>query len=131
MFTDINTKRFFTAVLSLLVFTYVFTMVVTPVVPGDLPWLLAGLPLSIPVVFGQLIVLSVITYIYSRNVEGRGIGEGVRFGTPMGLLLGLVFMGGMLSVVPLNLVGILSTLLIMLVYGIIGGIILSVTYPKA
>lgn len=36
----------------------------------------------------QLIVTMIIGYIFTRNFEGRGICEGLRFGLPIGLLLG-------------------------------------------
>lgn len=130
MFTDINTKRFITGVLSLLVFTFVFTTLVTPIVPGSLPWLLTGVGGGLPVVFGQLIVAGVITYLYASHLEGKGVSEGVKFGAPVGLLLGLVFIGGALSGSTIELGTVLTTLLVMLAYGIMGGVVLSATYPK-
>ena len=130
MFSDLNGKRFITAIVSLFVATIVFATIVTPLGGAHLPWLLSGLSFDPPVVFGQLLTLMVVTYIYTRHIEGRGVNAGVRFGTPLGLLLGLVFIGGVLGNGPVDVDQIFRTLIVMLGYGMVSGIVLSLTYPK-
>jgi hypothetical protein len=45
----------------------------------------------LPIMLGfNLLLVGIVGYIFTRNFEGKGIMEGVRFGVPMGLLLALM-----------------------------------------
>lgn len=126
MLSGINTQRFTISVVVLFVFTYIFHMLVHG---GILP--LSGLPTvsgdPTVVIVHQLLLSAVITYIFTLNFEGKGVGEGIRFGLPVGILIGTVLLGGVGSLVLPDLLGLfVSTIL----YGVIGGILLTVTYKK-
>lgn len=41
----------------------------------------------VPMILGQLLLAFVLTFVFTRGYEKKGIGEGVRFGVLMGLLL--------------------------------------------
>jgi hypothetical protein len=41
----------------------------------------------------QAAVALILTFVFTRHYEGKGLGEGLRFGTYMGLLLGIMSAG--------------------------------------
>ena len=54
-------------------------------------------PLSMTV---QFLSVAVLTYLYTRNHEGKGIGEGIRFGVIIGLFVGIGW-AGMIAYMPI------------------------------
>ena len=54
-------------------------------------------PLSMAV---QFLTVAVLTYLYTRNHEGKGIGEGIRFGVIIGLFVGIGW-AGMIAYMPI------------------------------
>ena len=126
MLSDLFTKRFSISVIVLFVFTYVFDLLVHG---GTLP--LTGLPAvhgdATVMVVGQLLMSIVVTYLFSQWHDHNGVSGGIRFGIPMGVLIGTVLMSGLDT---LTIAGVLGLFVSTLFYTIIGGILLSVTYKK-
>lgn len=47
-----------------------------------------------PVMLGvQIAIVVVLAWIFTRHYEGKGVGEGIRFGSYMGVLLGIAMAG--------------------------------------
>jgi len=125
MLSGLNTTRFTISVIVLFVFTYIFH---TLVHGGILP--LSGLTTSgdaSVVIVHQLLLSVLLGYIFTLKFEGKGIGEGVRFGVIFGLLIGSVLLGG-LDVLSLS--GVIGVFVTTILYGIVGGVLLSLTYKK-
>lgn len=130
MLSDVDTKRFTLSVVVLFVFTHLFGLLIS----GPLSPLAAGAPALVVtdsdvllVVIKELLLSFVIVYLFTRNHEGEGAPEGVRFGIILGLLISVVLLGGF---VPVTLTGVLMLVIVTFIYSIIGGIILSLTYKK-
>lgn len=72
---------------------------------------------------------AVAAYIFTCNYEGKGIGEGARFGLYIGLLLGSVEIGTY-SYLPISLILMVSWVAAAILKGVGSGIVLSLTYKK-
>ena len=72
---------------------------------------------------------AVLTYIFTLNYEGKGIGEGVRFGLCIGMLLGAIEIGKY-SYMPVPIILMLSWVLAALLTGLGSGVILSLVYKR-
>ncbi len=77
----------------------------------------------------QILFSLVITVIFSRHYEAKGIGEGFRFGLLIGLLLGTIQLGTYCYMpIPLSLT--LSWVAASLVKGLGSGLALALTYKN-
>lgn len=72
---------------------------------------------------------AVLAYIFTLNYEGKGIGEGVRFGLCIGMLLGAIEIGKY-SYMPIPMVLMLSWVLATLLIGLGAGVVLSLVYKR-
>ena len=77
----------------------------------------------------QLCFSAVFAYIFTLNYEGRGIGEGIRFGLYIGMLLGSIEIGTY-CYMPIPMVLMLSWVLASLLKGLGSGVILSLVYKR-
>lgn len=132
MFGSLNLGRFLLATVSVFITTFIYDLVVhghllvdtykgTMMVVGSGT---IGIDFSLLV---KLLTLMVITFIFTRNYEGKGISEGVRFGLMIGLLLGLVLVGSHITLSTISTVG-LVWIVDMIVHGIVIGVTLSLVY---
>jgi len=71
----------------------------------------------------------VIAYIFTLHYEGKGIGEGIRFGLCMGLLLGSIDIATY-AYMPIPMMLTLSWVLASLLKGLGSGVILSLVYKR-
>lgn len=76
-----------------------------------------------------LLLVAIPAYIYTRNHEGKGIMEGIRFGIPLGLLFAL-FMSASYIWMPIPLELAIGWAISGLTIGLGLGIIYSLTYKK-
>ena len=77
----------------------------------------------------QLGFSAVLAYIFTLNYEGKGIGEGIRFGLYIGMLLGIIEMGKY-SYMPIPMVLMLGWVLAALLIGLGSGVVLSLVYKR-
>lgn len=77
----------------------------------------------------NLLLIGVIGYIFTRNFEGKGLMEGIRFGIPMGLLLAIM-MGSSYIWMPIPQTLALSWAAAGLGLGLGLGIIFSLIYKN-
>lgn len=77
----------------------------------------------------QLGFSAVLTYIFTLHYEGKGVGEGVRFGLYIGMLLGSIEIGKY-GYMPIPLVLMLSWVLASLLIGLGSGVVLSLVYKR-
>ena len=75
----------------------------------------------------QLGFSAVIAYIFTLHYEGKGVGEGIRFGLCMGLLLGSIDIATY-AYMPIPMVLTLSWVLASLLKGLGSGVVLSLVY---
>lgn len=77
----------------------------------------------------QILFSVMIAFIFTRNYEGKGIGEGVRFGSYMGLLLASIQVGTY-CYLPIPLALTLAWVVAEVLKGIGSGVVLSFTYKN-
>lgn len=75
------------------------------------------------------LLVAISAFIYTRNHEGKGITEGIRFGIPLGLLFAL-FMSSSYIWMPIPLELALAWAGTGLIIGLGLGVIYSLTYKK-
>lgn len=75
----------------------------------------------------QLLSSAVLVFIFTRHYEGRGIGEGMRFGLMIGLFLAALELGAYCYMpIPMSLL--LSWMAAVLAKGIVSGIVAAAIY---
>lgn len=77
----------------------------------------------------QLGFAAVAAYIFTLHYEDKGIGEGVRFGLYIGMLIGAIDIGTY-SYLPIPMVLMLSWVLASLLKGLGSGVVLSLVYTR-
>lgn len=135
MFTNINSARFVLCTVVLAIFTFVYQMVVH----GHLlmPYYNATPALWRPetdmqqmfvwcLVF-KLVMGAVLTLLFTRNYENKGLEEGVRFGFYIGLLMG-VMTASWFMILPISSTLAVAWLIDGIVYGILSGVVLAQFY---
>lgn len=80
-------------------------------------------------IMSQLGFSAMLAYIFTLNYEGKGIGEGIRFGLYIGMLLGVIEIGKY-SYMPIPMVLMLSWVLAALLIGLGSGVVLSLVYKR-
>jgi hypothetical protein len=134
---QLNTTRYLLAALAVFVFTFVFDFVVhghlllplynetpnlwrTPEdMEANLHWVLIS----------QTLMALVITFLFTRNYEGKGTQEGVRFGLYVGLVLAAPQIG-MTAWMPIATTLAFLWAAAAIVYGIGTGVVASLVYKK-
>lgn len=135
MFTNINTSRFILCTLILTIFTFIYQWFVHGHLLVDEYAAFANLwrsPEDMKALFGSTVFFNValsaiLTILYSRGHEGKGVDEGVRFGVYVGLLMGIL---SAMAYLWLPISTSLATLWFVdgLVFSLLAGVILSLTY---
>ena len=132
-----NVSRFIIAVVVVFVFTAAYDFFVHGVLLADTYKSLANLwrpeaemQALMPLMFvAQLLLATVFTFIFTRNYEGSGVGEGLRYGLYAGLLLGAPQVASYVWMpVPVSLTAIWVGG--MVVWGILAGIVVSLVYKE-
>ena len=77
----------------------------------------------------QLSFAAVMAYIFTLHYEGKGIGEGVRFGLCIGMLLGSIEIATY-CYMPIPMVLMLSWVVVSLLKGLGSGVVLSLVYRR-
>ena len=77
----------------------------------------------------QLFFIIVFTFIFTRNHEGKGIGEGVRYGFYIGLLLGILDVQKS-AYTPVDFTLPLTWAIGKIFWGILAGVIISLIYKE-
>lgn len=130
-----NKQRYVISVLATFVFVFLYDFLVHGFLLGDLYRQTAQLwrseeeykmPVMLMSEFGFSAVLA---YIFTLNYEGKGVGEGVRFGLWIGMLLGAIEIGKY-SYMPVPIILMLSWVLAALLTGLGSGIVLSLVYKR-
>lgn len=130
MLSDVDTKRFTLSVIVLFVFTHIFGMLVHgPLSPmfSAAPGIIVDDGGMVIVGLKELLLAFIVTYLFTRHYEGGGTAEGVRYGLLVGLLVSIVLLGGLTSV---TISTVLMLFIVTLIWSIISGVLLSVTYKK-
>jgi len=77
----------------------------------------------------QILFAALVTFLFTRNYENKGVKEGLRFGFYLGLLLGVIEIGKYCYMpIPGNLV--LSWMVGVIVEGIGAGVVVSLVYRE-
>lgn len=130
-----NTKRFTIAAIVLFIFTFAFDFLVHGVLLQNTYKATANMwrPESemqnfMGLMFATQLAFSVMfAFVFTRNYEGNGIGEGARYGIYIGILFAIIEAQKYCYMpVPLSLP--LTWAASVLVWGILGGMILSLLY---
>ena len=130
-----NTKRFMFAFVATFIFVFLFEglwhgVLMMPLYeateevwrpPADAS--MAFLALS------QLLYALLISYIFTRNYQAKGLAEGLRFGLLMGLLVGSIQLGTY-SYLPIPLTITLLWVLAEVLKGLGAGVLLALTYSE-
>ncbi|MFC2074760.1 hypothetical protein ACFLRA_00615 [Bdellovibrionota bacterium] len=130
-----NKKRFILAVIAVLVFVFLYEFLVNNFLFADLYRQTAELwrpedQYSMGYVFlAQFFFVVMLAFIFTRNYEAKGIGEGVRFGVMFGLLLGLPKIA-LYAYMDIPMVLVLGWVVAEFVKALGAGIVLSLTYKK-
>jgi len=130
-----NKQRYFISVLATFVFVFLYDFLVHGFLLGDIYKQTAQLWRSEEEYKMHVMLLSefgfsaVLAYIFTLNYEGKGIGEGIRFGLCVGMLLGAIEIGKY-SYMPVPIVLMLSWVLATLLIGLGSGMILSLIYKR-
>jgi len=130
-----NKKRYVISSFVLFVFVFLYEFLVHGFLLSDIYMQTAQLWRSeedykmIFTLISQLGFSAVLAYIFTLNYEGRGIGEGIRFGLCIGMLLGAIEIGKY-GYMPIPMVLMLSWVLAALLIGLGSGVILSLVYKR-
>jgi hypothetical protein len=137
LLSGINLKRLIAAILAVFVYIFLSDMIIHG-------WLLAGayaqtasawrsqeqMQAFFPwMLLGQFIIAKYFVWIFAKGYEGKGIGEGIRFGS----LIGLFSAGGSFvqyAVYPISLTVVLSWCALGLIQSILGGVLVSLVYKR-
>ena len=130
-----NKQRYVISALATFVFVFLYDFLVHGFLLGDLYRQTAQLWRSeeeykMPVMLiSEFGFSAVLAYIFTLNYEGKGVGEGVRFGLWIGMLLGAIEIGKY-SYMPVPIILMLSWVLAALLTGLGSGMILSLVYKR-
>jgi len=130
-----NTKRYILSAIAVFVAVFLFDFLVHGMLLKDLYTQTASLwrpeaeHKMIFMFMSQLAFAVILTFIFTRNYEDKGLGEGLRFGLYMGLLLATIDLGTY-CYMPIPLALTLSWVAASIGRGIIAGIVLSLVYKR-
>lgn len=132
-----NIKRFTIAAFALFVFTFAFDFLLHGLLLQETYAATASqwrpeaeMQSYMPLMFvTQLAFATVFAFIFTRNYEGKGIGEGLRYGLYLGVLFAIVEVQKICYMaIPLSLP--LTWAAAVIVWGALAGIILSLLYNE-
>jgi len=130
-----NKKRYVISVFVVFIFVFAYEFLVHGFLLKDLYDQTAQLwrpeeEYKMPVMFlSQFGFSAVLAYIFTLHYEGKGIGEGIRFGLYIGMLLGAINIGTY-SYMPIPMVLMLGWVLAALLLGLGSGVVLSLVYKR-
>lgn len=137
MTCTLNCKRFALSTICGFIFTFIYDFIVHGILVKPMYDETAQLwrPESTMVDYMPIaMVVSLLTiitslYIFTRNFEGKGISEGIRFGAMMGTLIGII-MFGMYVYLPIPMTLAITWFIASFAWMLGLGIIFSITYKK-
>ncbi len=130
-----NKQRYFISVLVTFVFVFLYEFLVHGFLLMDLYtqtkelWRPEEEANMLFMFMSQLGFSAVMAYIFTLNYEGKGVGEGVRFGLCIGMLIGSIEIGTY-CYMPIPMVLMLSWVLVSLLKGLGSGVVLSLVYKQ-
>ena len=130
-----NKKRFFISAIAAFVFVFLYEFLVHGFLLMDLykqtaeMWRPEGEGNMLFMFMSQLGFAAVAAYIFTLHYESKGVGEGVRFGLCIGMLIGAIDIGTY-CYMPIPMVLMLSWVLASLLKGLGTGMVLSLTYKQ-
>jgi len=130
-----NTKRFLIASIAVFGFVFVFEFLVHGLGLKSMyentahMWRSEADFKMIFMLLSQLGFSVMTAFIFTRNYEDKGMGEGVRFGLAIGLLLAVLEVGKY-GYMPIPFALVLAWMAAALLKGVGSGVILSWTYKK-
>jgi hypothetical protein len=132
-----NTKRYLASVVAVFVFVALFDHLYHGFLMHDIYEQTASLWRTEAEMMGkmsymllsQLAFSAVIAFIFTRNYQSKGIGEGLRFGLYIGLLIASLQIG-VYTFMPVPCALVLGWMAAELLKGIGAGILLSLTYKR-
>jgi hypothetical protein len=135
--TQLNTTRYLLAALAVFIFTFVFDYVVhgnlllplyneTPDLWRTAEDMQANFHWAL---MSQAFMALVITFLFTRNYEGKGTQEGVRFGFYVGLVLAAPQIG-MVAWMPISPTLAFLWAAAAIIYGIGTGVVAALVYRK-
>jgi len=132
-----NAKRYIIAGVALSIFTLVFDFIVhgllldaTYKATASVWRPEAEMQSYMPLMFAtQILFAFVFAFIFTHNYEGKGLGEGMRFGLYLGVFVAILQIRSFcFSPIPLSLP--IAWAISFIVWGVLGGIILSLLYKE-
>ncbi len=130
-----NTKRYFLALLVTFIAVFIVDFITHGILLMDLYEKTAQLwrpqeeYLMPYMLISQLTFTAVFVCIFTRNYEAKGIGEGLRFGFYIGLLLATLNIG-VYSYMPIPFALMVAWIVASLAKGLIMGAVTSLVYKK-
>lgn len=130
-----NVKRYVIAVIAVFIFVFLYEYLLHGMLLTDLYeqtknlWRPENEHNMAFIIASQLGFAIMMTYIFTCNYEAKGIGEGVRYGLYIGLLLGAIDLGTY-CYMPIPLTLTLSWVGGSIVKGLGSGVVLALTYKK-
>jgi hypothetical protein len=130
-----NKQRYVISALVTFVFVFLYDFLVHGFLLGDFYRQTAQLWRSeeeykmLVMLMSEFSFSAVLAYIFTLNYEGKGVGEGVRFGLCIGMLLGAIEIGKY-SYMPVPIILMLSWVLAALLTGLGSGVVLSLVYKR-
>jgi len=90
-------------------------------------WRTAGEYKMLYMLISQISFAVIVAYIFTLKHENKGIGEGIRYGLYIGLILGSVQIATY-SYMPISLTLMMSWVVVSILKGVGSGIVLALTY---
>ena len=130
-----NTKRFMFAFVATFIFVFLFEglwhgVLMMPLYEAtEEVWRPPAESSMAFLTLSQLLYALLISYIFTRNYQAKGLAEGLRFGLLMGLLVGSIQLGTY-SYLPIPLTITLLWVLAEVLKGLGAGVLLALTYSE-
>ncbi len=131
-----NTSRFLLTALCTYIFVFAFEFLFHGMLMKEIYMMTAELwraenEMKMPFMFASQISFSLVAaYIFTQNYEGKGLGEGLRFGFYIGMLLATIRLGSYSYMkVPLSLT--CGWIAASLIKGLGTGVVCSLIYKRS
>lgn len=128
-----NTYRFMLSVLAVFALTFALDYLAHQVLMWDMyrmtagVWRTADTVVYWPIFVSQLLFALVFVFIFTRNYEGNGYGEGIRYGSYIGFLIATIDLGAY-SYLPVPLFLVCAWMIVSIIKCVALGVVSSVFY---